>query len=254
MDTPARAVWAGRRQCAAPLRTILVYDFVLTGEEPEIRIERPGSSKPTEHTSFGWLRGAWTPRGPCARLDAMATIIGIAGSLRRGSFNAALLRAAKALTPAGTEVEIASIAGIPVYDADVESEHGAPAPVAALKEQIAGAAGLLLVTPEYNGSIPGGLKNAIDWVSRPARDIPRVFGDKAVAIMGATPGMGGTRLSQTAWLPVLRVLGTRTWAGKQLAISGAGQVFDQAGNIVDPKIQKLLSEFMAGFASFVERR
>src|SRR5262249_36050462 len=147
-----------------------------------------------------------------------ATIVGIAGSLRKGSYNAALLRAAKELAPEGTEIQIASIAGIPVYDADVESEHGTPPLVAALKDRIAAADGLLLATPEYNGSIPGVLKNAIDWLSRPASDIPRVFGDKPAAIMGATPGMGGTRLSQAAWLPVLRVLGTRTWAGKMLAV------------------------------------
>ena len=129
----------------------------------------------------------------------MATIIGIAGSLRKGSWNAALLRAAAERAPAGTTVEIASIAGIPLYDGDVESEHGIPAAVTALKDRIAAADGLLLVTPEYNNSIPGVMKNAIDWLSR-GGDMARVFGDKPVAIMGATPGMGGTRLAQAAWL------------------------------------------------------
>lgn len=182
----------------------------------------------------------------------MARIIGIAGSLRKASFNAALLRAAAELVPSGTEVEIASIAGIPLYDGDLESERGLPEAVTSLKDRIAAADGLLLVTPEYNNSMPGVFKNAIDWLTRPAKDITRVFGDKAVAIMGATPGMGGTRLSQSAWLPVLRTLGTRTWSGKQLYVGGASQVFDAEGRLVDDKIKKLLAEFMAGFSSFVD--
>jgi len=181
----------------------------------------------------------------------MARIIGIAGSLRKGSYNAALLRAAAERAPAGMEVEIASIAAIPLYDGDLESEQGIPDRVTALKDKIAAADGLLLVTPEYNNSMPGVLKNAIDWLTRPAKDIPRVFGDKPVAIMGATPGGGGTRLAQTAWLPVLRTLGTRAWFGKQLYVAGAAQVFDAEGRLVDEKINKLLSEFMAGFAAFV---
>ena len=181
----------------------------------------------------------------------MARIVGIAGSLRKASFNAALLRAAAELAPAGTEVEIASIAGIPLYDGDLESERGIPDPVTKLKNRIAEADGLLLVTPEYNSSMPGVLKNAIDWLTRPAKDIPRVFGDKPVAIMGATPGMGGTRLAQSAWLPVLRTLGTRAWFGKQLYVAGAAQVFDAEGRLVDERIRELLSELMTGFATFV---
>jgi NAD(P)H-dependent FMN reductase len=182
----------------------------------------------------------------------MPRIIGLSGSLRKASFNASLLRAAAGLVPAGTEVEIATIAGIPLYDGDVEHEQGVPDVVTAIKDRIAGADGLLLVTPEYNSSVPGVFKNAIDWLTRPPKDIPRVFGDKAVAIMGATPGMGGTRLSQSAWLPTLRTLGTRTWFGKQLYVAGAGQVFDAEGRLTDDKVKKLLTEFMAGFSKFVE--
>lgn len=178
-------------------------------------------------------------------------LVGIAGSLRKGSYNAALLRAAAELAPAGTVVEIATIAGIPLYDGDLEREHGIPEPVVTLKDRIVRADGLLVVTPEYNSSIPGVLKNAIDWLSRPASDIPRVFGDKPVAIMGATPGGAGTRLSQAAWLPVLRTLGTRAWFGKQLYVSSASAVFDAEGKLVDDKIAKYLAGFMAGFAAFV---
>lgn len=181
----------------------------------------------------------------------MATIIGIAGSLRKGSYNAALLRAAAGLAPSGTAIEIASLAGIPLYDGDAESEHGIPPAVTELKDRIASAGGLLLATPEYNSSIPGVFKNAIDWLSRPPKDIPRVFGEKPVAMIGATPGMGGTRLAQAAWLPVLRTLGARTWSGRQLYVAGAGKVFDPDGRLVDEKVRALLSELMAGFARFI---
>lgn len=181
----------------------------------------------------------------------MARLIGISGSLRSGSYNTALLRAAADLAPTDTKWEIASIAGIPLYDGDVESAQGIPAVVSALKDKIAAADGLLLATPEYNNSMPGVFKNAIDWLSRPPDDIVRVFGDKPVALLGATPGTGGTRLAQSAWLPVLRTLGTRAWAGEQLYVAKAGQVFDPSGTLIDDKIRSLLSEFMAGFVAFV---
>lgn len=181
----------------------------------------------------------------------MPNIIGIAGSLRRASFNAALLRAAAELAPSGTTIEIASIRGIPLYDGDEEAAHGAPEPVQALKERIAQSQGLLIVTPEYNNSIPGVLKNAIDWLSRPPADIARVFGERPVAILGATPGRGGTILSQSAWLPVLRTLGTRPWWGGRLQVSEASRVFDADGRIVDERIRSELTKFVAGFAKFV---
>ena len=182
----------------------------------------------------------------------MTQILGISGSLRKGSYNGSLLRAAAALAPADARVEIASIRGIPLYDGDLEAESGIPAIVAGLKERIASTHGLLLVTPEYNQGIPGVFKNAIDWLSRPAKDIPRVFGGRPVALMGATPGGGRTRMAQTAWLPVLRTLGTQPWFGKQLYVPGAAQVFDAEGNLVDEKIRAALSAFLAGFVRFAQ--
>jgi chromate reductase, NAD(P)H dehydrogenase (quinone) len=180
----------------------------------------------------------------------MNTLIGISGSLRHHSYNTALLRAAVELAPAELRIEAVTLAGIPLYDGDVEAE-GMPAAVSALKERIAAAQGLLFVTPEYNQSIPGVFKNAIDWLSRPGADIARVFGDKPVGIIGATPGPAGTRLSQTAWLPVCRALGVHPWLGKQLYVAGAGQVFDAEGKLTDPKIQKLLGEYLQGLSRFV---
>jgi chromate reductase len=183
----------------------------------------------------------------------MATIIGIAGSLRRASFNAALLRTAAEVAPAGMTVEIASIRDIPLYDGDVEKESGIPAAAAALKDRIAAADGVLIVTPEYNNSIPGVLKNAIDWLSRPARDIPRVFGGRPLAIMGVTPGRGGTALAQTALLPVARALGAELWAGPRLFLSSAGTLFDEQPALTDAAVKKLVTDFMAGFAAYLAR-
>src|SRR5947209_6887129 len=130
----------------------------------------------------------------------MVRIVGLAGSLRKGSYNSALLRAAAGLSLGDATLEIASIRDIPLYDGDVEAESGVPRPVAELKDRLASSDGLLIVTPEYNNSIPGVLKNAIDWLSRPPDDVKRVFGGRPVGIIGATPGQGGTTLSQTAWL------------------------------------------------------
>ena len=182
----------------------------------------------------------------------MNTIIGIAGSLRTASYNAALLRAAVELTPSSCRIEVASIRGIPLYDGDVEAAEGVPPAVTELKGRIASADGLLLVTPEYNNSMPGVFKNAIDWLSRPPDDIDRVFGNRPVGIMGAAPGMGGTRLSQTAWLSVVRALGMSPWFGETLFLSNASQVFDRTGVLVDEKVKRLLAAYMNGFAAFIE--
>lgn len=182
-----------------------------------------------------------------------SSIVAIPGSWRKGSFNAALAREAAACAPAGCRVEIASIRDIPLYDGDVEIAQGVPAAVSALKERIVAADGLLLVSPEYNNSMPGVMKNAIDWLSRPPKDIARVFTDRPVGLIGATPGKGGTRLAQTGWLPVLRTLGMQPWFAKVLYVADARQAFDDRGALADAKIKDLLSAYMQGFAEFVEQ-
>jgi NAD(P)H-dependent FMN reductase len=180
----------------------------------------------------------------------MAKLIGLSGSLRKASFNTALLRAAASLTPEGATLSVESIRGIPLYDGDEEAASGIPAPVQALKTAIAGADGLLMVTPEYNNSMPGVFKNAIDWLSRPVSDISRVFGNKPVAVIGASPGGFGTILSQNAWLPVLRTLGAAFWSEGRLMVSRAPSVFDAAGNLTDEKVREQLRGFIAGFTAF----
>lgn len=183
----------------------------------------------------------------------MAKIIGISGSLRKKSFNTALLRAAVEWMPEGSTLEIASIADIPLYNGDVEAVSGIPPAVARLKDRLAASDGLLLATPEYNNSIPGVLKNAIDWLSRPADDIARVFGGCPVAIMGASPGGFGTILSQNAWLPVVRTLRMRAWFEGRLMVSPAGTVFDDAGALVDDRIRDQLRDFVRKFSEFAAK-
>lgn len=180
-------------------------------------------------------------------------VVGLSGSLRVKSLNSALLRAATELAPAGLELEVGSIRGIPLYDADAEEEAGLPEAVVTLKERVARADGLLLVTPEYNGSIPGVFKNAIDWLSRPASDIGRVFGNKPIGVIGASPGRMGTIGAQTAWLPVFRALGAIPFLGKSAYIGGASRAFDAELRLTDEASQKVLIDYLAAFAVFVER-
>ena len=180
----------------------------------------------------------------------MTRILGISGSLRAGSFNTALLRAAKDVACDGIEVDVATLHGIPLYDGDAESRDGEPAAVTALKKKIIASDGVLLVTPEYNNGIPGVFKNGIDWLSRGKPDIPTVFGDKPFALIGASPGGFGTILSQAHWLPVLKTLGVRLWAGQKLMVSRAGSAFDSEGKLVDDKVRAQLAGFVEGFAAF----
>lgn len=177
----------------------------------------------------------------------MTTVFALSGSLRADSLHTKLLRNAQTLAPQGVTIQIGSIKEVPLYDADVEAQ-GAPASVVALKDGAAAADALLLASPEYNHSIPGTLKNAIDWMSRPPADIDRVFRGKAVGLIGASPGGGGTRMGQVAWLPVLHALGLRIYSSDMFALGQAHQAFDAEGKLVDAKTRQLLSDFVAGLA------
>jgi NAD(P)H-dependent FMN reductase len=180
----------------------------------------------------------------------MIKLLGLSGSLRAGSFNTALLRAALGVLPEGVQLETATLHGIPLYDGDDEQQHGSPPAVQALKARILAADGLLLVTPEYNNGVPGVFKNGVDWLSRAVIGVPDVFRERPVALIGASPGGFGTILSQSHWLPVLRTLGVRLWSGGRLMVSRAGSVFDAEGSLTDDAVKRQLGEFLQGFAAF----
>jgi chromate reductase len=184
--------------------------------------------------------------------DTMARILAMSGSLRKASFNTALLRAARSLAGPSSSMELATLHGIPLYDADVERKDGLPDAVISLKERVIAADGVLLASPEYNNGIPGVFKNAIDWLSRPPEDIPRVFRGRPFAVIGASPGGFGTVLAQAAWLPVLRTLGVRNWSGGRLMVSRAGAAFDDQGELRDDAVRERLAEFIRGFAAFAD--
>lgn len=181
----------------------------------------------------------------------VTTIVGISGSLRRDSFNTLLLKNAAACMPNESELRIEGIEGIPLFNEDIET-NGLPPRVVELKEIITNADGLILATPEYNHSIPGVFKNALDWLSRPPSDIKRVFGAKPVGITGATQAGLGTMASQNAWLPILRSLGTRPWFGGWLLVSDAQSVFNKEGVVESEKVRSQVEQFMRGFVAFAD--
>jgi chromate reductase, NAD(P)H dehydrogenase (quinone) len=180
----------------------------------------------------------------------MTEIIALVGSLRKRSFNRALLRAAAELAPEGARLQLCGFEGFPVYDGDLEAEHGLPEVVEKLKDRIAGADGLLIGSPEYNASLPGPLKNAIDWLTRPPKDIARVFTGLPVGLVGATPGRGGTRFAQTAWLPVFRTLGMQPFFAKSLYVDSAGALFDDGLALRDEATRERVRDYMQAFVGF----
>jgi len=181
----------------------------------------------------------------------MIKILGISGSLRAQSFNTALLRSALPLVGPNAGLEIATLHGIPLYDADLERSEGLPPAVTALKDRIAASHGVVLATPEYNNGVPGVFKNAIDWLSRPPADIPRVFHNRPFALIGASPGGFGTVLAQNAWLPVLRTLGVSLWTSGRLLVSRANTLIGPDSTLSDEAMRGQLGKFMAGFVAHV---
>jgi NAD(P)H-dependent FMN reductase len=181
----------------------------------------------------------------------MVRLIGFAGSLRQRSFNRALIRAAAAVMPGGSSLEVLSIDAVPLYNADIEHGDGIPSVVTVLKDRLAAADGLVIATPEYNGGIPGVAKNVLDWISRPPADMARVTYGKSVALMGATPGGFGTAFAQAAWLQTLRTMRMRLWVeAGPFYVSRAPSSFDDAGRPTE-ELEQRLRDYMAAYvASF----
>jgi chromate reductase, NAD(P)H dehydrogenase (quinone) len=169
------------------------------------------------------------------------TVLGIAGSLRQGSYNRALLRSAQSLVPDGMTLRVFELHGIPFYDADVEKQ-GNPDPVNALKRQIREADGVLIATPEYQHSLPGVLKNALDWASRPTKD-PALKG-KPVAMIGATTGRYGTARAQAELRKVLAYNDAVVINRPEVLVANAAQTFDDAGQLADETARELLRQLL----------
>ncbi|RPD41139.1 NADPH-dependent FMN reductase [Chitinophaga barathri] len=163
-------------------------------------------------------------------------IVGISGSLRKGSYNTALLHAALDNLPPGLTAETAGFEDIPLYNADLDTGDRPPS-VHRFREQLAGAQAILIVSPEYNYSIPGGLKNAIDWASR-GPDAPLLH--KPVALMGATPGMWGTVRMQLAFKSIFQFLDMKQVAKPEVLVAQAAGKFDAHGNLTDEKTKELV--------------
>ena len=169
-------------------------------------------------------------------------LLGIAGSLREGSYNRGLLRAAAELLPAGVVLEEHDLRGLPFYDGDLEAA-GDPRPVAELKDAIRRADGLVIATPEYNRGMPGGLKNAIDWASRPALASP--LAGKPVAIMGASTGQGGTIRAQRQLRDALEFPRAVVLEEPQVLVPEAFLYFDEHGELVDEGIRGQIARLVA---------
>ena len=176
-------------------------------------------------------------------------VLGIVGSLRQGSYNKLTLRAALELKPAGMEIESADIAPLPPYNEDLR-EQGFPAAAQELREKIRAADALLFVTPEYNYSVPGVLKNAIDWASRPP-DQP--FNDKPVAIMGASGGILGTARAQYHLRQICVFLNMHLLNKPEVMIAQAQNKFDASGRLSDETARKLIADLLVNLAAWTER-
>jgi chromate reductase len=178
-----------------------------------------------------------------------ARILGIPGSLRKASFNRAALRAAQELVPPGVSVEVFDLGGIPPFSED--DEQNPPPRVVALKGKIREADAILIATPEYNYSIPGVLKNAIDWASRPYGD--NAWDGKPVAIMGASIGAMGTARSQYHLRQTFVFLNMHPLNRPEVMISNAAQRFDANGSLVDPTSRKLVGQLVENLVAWTRQ-
>ena len=177
------------------------------------------------------------------------TILGIAGSLRRGSYNRALLRLARQLVPSDAKLEIFELDGIPGFNQDEERQP--PAKVVELKQRVRSVDAILFATPEYNYSIPGVLKNAIDWASRPYGD--SAWEGKPAAVMGASVGMLGTARAQYHLRQVFVFLNMYPLNQPEVMIASATERFDADGNLLDEKAKALISQLLQNLVAWTRR-
>lgn len=172
-------------------------------------------------------------------MSTLFRIAGLSGSLRKGSYNTQLLRELPALLPEDMELDIISFGHLPAYNADLDvpAAKQRPADVVTFRDTLALADGLIIVSPEYNYSIPGALKNTIDWASR-GEDSP--LRSKPVALMGVTPGNWGTVRMQAAFLPVFQFMDMKPVLQPEVLVAKAGEKFDAQGHLKDNKTKDII--------------
>lgn len=171
-------------------------------------------------------------------------ILALSGSLRKDSFNTALLRSLQPLAPEGMMIRIADIRSLPLYDQDAEAAF--PAEAKALKDAVEAADGIIIATPEYNRSVPGVLKNAIDWVSRPWGQ--NSFAGKPVLTMGVSVGKIGTAVAQSHLRQILAYLDTNIVGQPELYLGPAQELFNAEGTITNEQTKELLTKALAVLA------
>jgi chromate reductase len=176
-------------------------------------------------------------------------ILGIAGSLRQGSYNRSALREAQRLAPEDAQIEIFDLAGIPVFNQD--EELNPPARVAELKQKVRAANAILIVTPEYNYSIPGMLKNAIDWASRPYGD--SAWDGKPVAVMGASVGILGSARAQYHLRQSFVYLNMYPINRPEVMIANAAERFDAQGNLTDQMSKDLIRQLLESLVAWTRQ-
>ena len=177
-------------------------------------------------------------------------VIGIAGSLRRGSINKSLLRAAKELAPPELQIDIHDLSDLPFYNQDVE-DAGVPDAVVRLRDAVGSAHGLLLATPEYNHGVPAVMKNAVDWLSRPPRR--NVLNGKPLGIVGATPGPGGTARSQSQLRQSFVFTNSPVMLQPEVLVRQAREKFDDAGRLTDDPTREVLAAFLRELVGWIDR-
>lgn len=177
-------------------------------------------------------------------------IIGFAGSLRQDSYNRSLLRAAQEVAPEEMKIEIFDLADLPLYNGDVEA-GGDPEPVVRFKQAILAADGVLMATPEYNHGVPGVMKNAIDWASRPPR--AAALDGKPVALVGASPGITGTARAQSQLRQAFVFTNSYAMPQPEFLLFKAHEKFDGDGRLTDEPTRRFLATFLVAFAAWVER-
>lgn len=183
-------------------------------------------------------------------MDTSLSVLAFAGSLRKGSYNKALLRNAQEVAPDSLEISIFDLEGIPLYNADLEAE-GNPKRVTQLKDAIRSADGVLIATPEYNHGVPAVSKNAVDWASRPPKNAP--LNEKPVGIMGASPGQTGTARGQSQLRQAFEFTNSFCMPQPEILVYRAHEKFDDKGNLTDEKTREYLGKYLEAFRDWILR-